>query len=167
MPAATPDPKSFDEFYHEHKGQLLGAMLAATGNRRDAEDIVQDSFVRVLERWDRVAMMERPDGYLFRVAYRLRTRHLKSTLRRGGDDDRGTRRPLDPGPSVDAHLDLLEGLSHLRLADRKLLVLSAWLGLNDEELAELLQLKPGTVRVRLHRARRALSAQIGGTDEYA
>lgn len=39
-----------------------------TGNRQEAEEIMQDAFVAIWERWDRVGPMDDPTGYLYRTA---------------------------------------------------------------------------------------------------
>ena len=53
------EAETFEEFFEGHRRQLFGALCLITGNRFEAEEITQEAFVRVWERWDRVAAMDR------------------------------------------------------------------------------------------------------------
>lgn len=59
---------AFGDFVEREKLYLYGAMCLVTHDRHEAEEIVQDAFVRILEHWDRIAGMEDPRGYLYRTA---------------------------------------------------------------------------------------------------
>ena len=59
---------SFEEFYEATVRRLFTALCLVTGNRHEAEEVAQEAFVRVFERWDRVGTLEDPTGYLFRVS---------------------------------------------------------------------------------------------------
>ena len=52
-----------------------------TRNRHEAEDLTRDAFIRVLERWDRVAEMEDPHGYLYLMAMNNFRRRYGRALR--------------------------------------------------------------------------------------
>ena len=76
---------SFRDFYEATTGALFGAMCIVTGNRADAEELVQDAYLKVWERWDRVQVMDNPTGYLYRTAmnaFRMRHRRAKIAARR-------------------------------------------------------------------------------------
>jgi RNA polymerase sigma-70 factor, ECF subfamily len=55
-------PASFEDFYFDHHRDVYAAMWLVTRDRHEAEEITQDAFLRVLERWDRVAAMNDPTG---------------------------------------------------------------------------------------------------------
>ncbi|HEX9235014.1 MAG TPA: sigma factor, partial [Actinomycetota bacterium] len=59
---------SFEDFYQGERDALFGALALITGSRFEAEEIAQDAFLAVWQRWDRVAGMESPAGYLYRTA---------------------------------------------------------------------------------------------------
>jgi len=61
-------PASFEELFESQRVPLFKALCLLTGDRQEAEDIAQDAFVRVLERWERVGGLEDPVGYLYRTA---------------------------------------------------------------------------------------------------
>ncbi len=75
---------SFEEFYERERDGLFGALCLITGNRHEAEEITQDSFLAVWERWGRVAVMDNPTGYVYRTAlngFRKRRRRAALALR--------------------------------------------------------------------------------------
>ena len=61
-------PLSFDEFFQDEYPRLFATMCLTTGSRHEAEEIAQDAFVRLLERWDRVGVLAEPAGFLYRTA---------------------------------------------------------------------------------------------------
>jgi RNA polymerase sigma-70 factor (ECF subfamily) len=74
-------PISFDEFFLAERDGLFGALWLVTRNRHEAEEIAQDAFLKVWERWGRVAAMADPSGYLCRTAMNLwRSRGRRAAL---------------------------------------------------------------------------------------
>jgi RNA polymerase sigma-70 factor (ECF subfamily) len=90
---------SFDGFFDMHYERLLRTMYLATGDRHEAEDLAQDAFVRVYERWDRVGRMDDPVGYLYRTALNLRRSRLRR-LAVAARRLRGGRGEEPPDPAV-------------------------------------------------------------------
>jgi hypothetical protein len=75
--SGPPGPHLFEAFVEAQHTRLFRALYLVTGNRQEAEEIIQDAFVAVWERWDRVPLMDDPTGYLFRTAmnvFRKRSR---------------------------------------------------------------------------------------------
>ncbi|HEY8018983.1 MAG TPA: sigma factor, partial [Actinomycetota bacterium] len=64
----TAAPAAFEDFFEAERARLLRALYLLTGNAQEAEEVLQDSFMAVWERWDRVSTMDDPTGYLFRTA---------------------------------------------------------------------------------------------------
>src|SRR5437867_2970785 len=58
----------FESFYLAHRLRLFRALVVVTRDVHAAEELTQDSFVNVWERWERVRQMEDPAGYLYRTA---------------------------------------------------------------------------------------------------
>jgi RNA polymerase sigma factor (sigma-70 family) len=76
---------SFEDFFRDAHVSLFRALALVTGNRQEAEDVMQVAFMKVFERWNRVSEMENPEGFLYRVAmneFRSRYRRAKRAIRR-------------------------------------------------------------------------------------
>jgi len=52
----------FEDFFETHRRPLFGALCLVTGNRSEAEEITQDAFLKLWERWERVARLEDPNA---------------------------------------------------------------------------------------------------------
>jgi RNA polymerase sigma-70 factor (ECF subfamily) len=150
----------FERFYAATAGRLVGQVYAITGNLQEAEDAVQEAFVRASLRWGRIRNYDLPEAWVRRVAINL----VRSEARRAGRRLRALIRhglPQEvPGPSAgeDATVQLLEGLP---LRYREVLVLYYLVGLSIEETAKQLGAPIGTVKARLSRGRKAVAARLG------
>ena len=51
---------SFEEFFPTERARLFGALSVMTGNRAEAKEMIQDAFLKVWERWERVGAMAGP-----------------------------------------------------------------------------------------------------------
>src|SRR6266536_5105294 len=75
----------FDTFFEEEHERLFKALYFVTGNRHDAEELMQDAFLKLWERWDQIHRIDDPTAYLFRVAlngFRTRRRRAAVALRK-------------------------------------------------------------------------------------
>jgi RNA polymerase sigma factor (sigma-70 family) len=148
---ATPPVDSFEEFFNREKGELFGALALVTRNRHEAEELAQDAFVRLFERWDRVREMDDPRGYLYRTAmnaFRSRYRRAVLAARRGV----GLIRPDDDIAAVDARDAAVRALATLSPRQRAAVVLVDLLGFPSEEAARVLGIRASTVRMHTSRA---------------
>jgi Sigma-70 region 2 len=105
-PASTRS-SSFEE---EHE-RLFKALYFVTGNRYDAEELMQDAFVSLWERWDEIGRIEDPTGYLFRVAlngFRMRRRRAAMAVRKVVPIPERRDAFLDAGMRADVRQLLLE-----------------------------------------------------------
>ena len=74
----------FDTFFLEEHSRLFKALYFVTGNRQDAEELMQEAFMKLWERWDEIGRIDDPTGYLFRVAlngFRMRRRRAAMAIR--------------------------------------------------------------------------------------
>ena len=153
------EPLTFEDFYGSVHRPLFGALRVITGNRADAEDISQEAFLRVWERWERVAPMDNPEAFLFRTAmnvFRNRSRRARLALRRtiGGPD------PRDELAEVEER-DLVErALRPLTPRERAAVVLTCYVGLTSQEAGRVLRIRSGTVRTLTARARGAMKTAM-------
>jgi RNA polymerase sigma-70 factor (ECF subfamily) len=153
----APDPlgHSFERFFDAESRRLFGALAVMSGNRAEAEEVMQDAFLKVWERWDRVSAMDSPEGFLYRTAlnvYRKRLRRAAVAVRRATnqlaqDDALG---------DVETRDEIFRLLRNLTPREREAIVLTAYLGYSTKEAGELLGIKANTVRVLTTRARASL-----------
>jgi RNA polymerase sigma-70 factor (ECF subfamily) len=146
---------TFDEFFEMERRRLFRALLLITHDTTEAEDLMQEAFVRVWERWDRVGTLDDPVGYLFKTAMNLH----RSAVRRAVAAARRSLRPpteLDPFESVIERDEAVRSLASLTPRQRAALVVTELLGYSSEEAGSILGVRPGTVRTLTSQARTAL-----------
>jgi RNA polymerase sigma factor (sigma-70 family) len=149
------DPSSFDEFVEAVNVRLFRALYLVTGSRYEAEEVMQEAFLAVWERWERVRTLDDPTGYLFRTAlnvWRKRLRRASLAARKAASlvpND-------DPFASVDEREAVFGALRTLRPKERAAIVVTGLLGYTAEAAAPLLGMTASTVRMHASRARAAL-----------
>jgi RNA polymerase sigma-70 factor (ECF subfamily) len=151
---------TFEAFFEDHHGSLFRALWLVTRNRHEAEELMQDAFLKVWERWERVASLEDPAGYLFRTAmnlFRSRRRRAAVAIRRAV----GLLPHDDQLAAVEEREAVIRALAPLTRRQRAAIVLTDLLGLTSEEAGELLGIKSATVRVLAARGRSALAKEKG------
>lgn len=151
--ASSPVP--FEGFFEREREALYRSLWLVTRNRFEAEELTQEAFVRVLERWDRVSTMEDPRAYLFRTAMNaFRTSYGRARL--------AARRaigvlPEDHGVAEIEERDVaVRALARLSPRQRAAVVLTDMLGFRSEEAARMLGIRPSTLRMHTSRAHAAL-----------
>lgn len=159
----TTDDVGFADFFARRFERLVRACLLLTGSVAEGEDLAQEAMARVLERWDRVSMMDDPEGYLYRTALNLHRNALKRLAM--ATRLRASEEPAEDSDRLDRRLDLRRAIRSLPRAQREALVLVEWLGYSAEEAGPLLGIEAASVRGRLHRARESLRQRYGGLDE--
>ena len=158
--AALAETASFEFFVTASQTRLFGSLCLMTGSRHEAEEIAQEAYLRVLERWDHVQRLDDPTGYLFVTALNV----FRKRLRRAGI---ALRRSIGMAPSQDAfdaaedRAVVLGALAQLPLDQRAALVVTALLGYSSEEAGRMLGVQPSTIRARATRARASLRELIG------
>jgi RNA polymerase sigma-70 factor (ECF subfamily) len=156
---------AFEDFFEAQHVTLYRALWLTIGNTHEAEEIMQDAFLKLWERWERIAALEDPVGYLYRTAMNL----LRSRRRRAAVALRkviGHMPPEDGLEAVEGRDAVVRALSSLTPRQRAAIVLTDVLGLTSAQAAELLGVSPSTVRVLGARGRAVLKDQLGGGDEH-
>lgn len=154
---------SFEDFFEAERDRLFGLLVLVTGDRDEAEELAQDAFVAVWERWDRVRAMENPAAYLRRSAinaFRKRYRRAQ-VLRRIAGSLGGARTAGSPEEA----LMLDETLRALSPRQRAALVLTELLGYTAAEAAAALGVKPSTIGALKHQGRAALRRDSEPADD--
>jgi RNA polymerase sigma-70 factor (ECF subfamily) len=153
----------FDTFFLEEHERLFKALYFVTGNRHDAEELMQDAFLRLWERWGEIDRISDPTGYLFRVAlngFRMRRRRAALAIRKVAPVPENRDEFLDAEMRADVRQLLLEITPRQRAA----LLLVDLLGYPSEQAAHILRVRPSTVRALATKGRRALRATEGARD---
>lgn len=149
----------------DHIDRLYRAACALCGSRHDAEDLVQETFVRVLRR-PRLLRNEDDLGYLMRALRNTHISRLRAAARRPLEaPDAATlltvpdRRAADPLRRLESD-ELFREISRLAPDFRDALIAIDLVGLSYREASVALGVPEGTVTTRLHRARRSLAAAL-------
>jgi RNA polymerase sigma-70 factor (ECF subfamily) len=153
----------FEEFFQAEHVRLARALYLLTGSAAEADELTQEAMVRVYERWDRVRQMGSPQGYLYRTALNLHRSRLRWLASRARQILQATPSP-DPAEVVQSRDSLDRALASLPPGQREAVVLVEWLGMDQEEAATALGIKPGSVRARLSRAKADLRRMLEDED---
>lgn len=160
--AALPD---FEDFYEREHLRLGRAIWLLTGDAGEAEELLQDAFTRVFERWSHVRRMDQPAGYVYRIAANLHRSRWRRALRAIPTLGRESEATPDLSDYVAERVDLWSALATLTPPQREVVVLIEFLGFDGPSAAVILGIRPSSVRVRLHRARARLREVLGGDDD--
>jgi RNA polymerase sigma factor (sigma-70 family) len=153
----------FDTFVEEEHVRLFKALYFVTGSREEAEDLAQEAFLKLWERWDQIDTIRDPTGYLFRVAlngFRMRRRRATMAIRK---------MPVPPEQRdgyVDAEMreDVRRLLLEVTPRQRAALLLVDLLGYPAEQAASILRCRPSTVRNLVSQGRKTLRETEGVRD---
>lgn len=154
----------FENFVETEHASLYGALCLIIRDRGEAEDLMQEAFLKVWERWDRVQGMEHPAGYLYRTALNLHRKRMRRA-------SVAVRRAVGLGPSRDPLADIetrdavVRALDALTPRQRESVVLVDLVEYSSEEAAEIMGIKAATVRVLASQARAAIRQNAGEADE--
>jgi RNA polymerase sigma-70 factor (ECF subfamily) len=160
-PAATLlTEREFQDLYRLHGRALWGYLYRLTGNAADADDLLQDSFCRLLA----TPLATRDDSqlraYLFRIASNASIDHW----RRAGRADRHAvsvaAAPVETADLATLRLDMSRTFRELKPQERVLLWLAHVEGHEHREIAQTLGLKAASVPVLIFRARRKLASLL-------
>ena len=162
------DARAFEDLVRRYQHRVFGVALRMLGRRADAEDVAQDVFLRVHRAIGGFRGEARLSTWLYGITSRLCLNRLASAERKRMryDDDAVMDAPSDasdaPAAMERREIDaaLRRAIDELPDERRVVVVLRDIEGLSYDEIAEALELEPGTVRSRLHRARLDLKAKM-------
>lgn len=137
-------PLSFVDLYRSAHADMVRLAYLMTGSQETAEDVVQDAFVRMHRTYSRI---DEPRAYLRRSVVNGCTSHHRTRLRR----QRIGARLHDAAVQELEADELFDVLAQLAPRQRAAIVLRYWQGLDEAEIATVLQCRPGTVGSLLHR----------------
>lgn len=152
--------EDFDAFYRASSRRVLGHVYLSTGDLAASEDAVAEAFARAWQRWSSVSRADSPEAWVRTVATRVAIsswRRLRNRLvahqRATAVDD------LVPDLGPD-HVALVTALRKLPPTHRQAVVLHHLADLSVADIAESMDVAPGTVKSWLSRGRTALRAEL-------
>ena len=160
---------SFDAAFAAYRRRLYGYLVRMTRRRDVAEDLLQETFLRLAQHARRLDEDTRLGAWLFTVAHRLfvswtRAQGVRAMLaaevppRDPADDDRS---PLDAIAASQAQAALERAFAALAPPYREVALLVGVEGMQPTEVAQVLGQKPEAIRQRLARARAQLAGALG------
>jgi RNA polymerase sigma-70 factor (ECF subfamily) len=164
--AAGPD--AIEDLFAAHFDSIYRFAACRVG-RDAALDVASETFVQALRSADHLDPQRDARAWLFGVATNVLRHHHRAEQRR--IRAYAAFGHLYAEPEADGHdaecaslyrVRLVEALANLDARDREALLLFAWADLSYEEIATALEIPVGTVRSRIHRARRVLRGRLTG-----
>ncbi len=142
---------TFEELYARQYRPMVRLAFTLVDTRQRAEEVVQDSFAAVYERYDR---LDNPEAYLRVTVLNGCRRVLRRRILR-------RRHPAPPGQDSELGFNhVVDAIRRLPHQQRSMVVLRYDLQLTDAEIAETLDVPLGTVKSTLHRALATLRKEI-------
>lgn len=162
----TGDLGAFADLYERYRVPVFTFLVRLTGHHHLAEDLLQETFLRVYRARHAYEASERFRAWLFTIVRRLVADHYRRESIEW-DPERDAVETLVAPDTAEQHAEARElfarveqGLSQLPPAQREVIVLSRFAGMDADEIARVTGSTPGAVRVALHRALRRLRSLI-------
>lgn len=162
---------NFDALYRTHYPRIYRFLYRLTQSGDEAEDLAQETFVKLYRCLDKATPPENPTAWLFKVAANACYSHLRQTRRRRElVADERSHLHFPPGPSAVGSVEdefmekekrsrIRWAMEKLPLKDRMILELFQT-GLPYDDIARILELKPSSVGKKLFRARKKLVREL-------
>jgi RNA polymerase sigma-70 factor (ECF subfamily) len=150
---AAEEEQAFAEFYSASFPRLLRALVVVTGSLAEAEDVLQEAYVRAAARWQ---SLDDPEPWVRVVAINLaRDGHRRWRSRQRAEDRLGP--PPAVPPPDEGWSEVLVAMRSLPLPQREALALHYLFDLTVEQVAAELRRPAGTVKAQLSRGRARLA----------
>jgi RNA polymerase sigma-70 factor (ECF subfamily) len=167
-PKKSPHQAAFEDIYERHSREVWALVYARWLNADVALDIMQESFLRLWKQFQDGSDIVNPRAWVLRVARNLAEDHAKSAFRRYGTQAPQTMNgvqgheamPLDGMARDETFGQLRKEMEQLGQADREILTLRYALEYDTNQIAEVLEINPTAVHMRLSRARQRLAERL-------
>jgi RNA polymerase sigma-70 factor (ECF subfamily) len=163
------DPEAFAGLLRRFEGRALSIALHLGASRPDAEDIVQEAFIKLFRHIGSYRGGRRFSAYFYRIVVNESRQHLSE--RRGAGERamaseealRGAEAGSDPAERLATREEIRRALLTLTAREREVIILKEMHGLSTWEISRILRLNPITVRRHAMQARERLKALLGMT----
>jgi RNA polymerase sigma-70 factor (ECF subfamily) len=165
------DEEMFGAFYERTSRALWAYLSRMTRDPHQADDLLQESYYRFLRARGTYESEAHRRHSLFRIATNLmrdghrRSRHMPTTSIEGGQEPMAPRTGADAARQSDARTDLNRAMADLKPRERALLWLAYAQGSSHREIATVLGLRTGSIKLLLFRARRKLAVRLRGPEK--
>lgn len=154
----------FEAMYAAYRRPVLGYVLRRTRSPEDAADVIAETFLTAWRRLDEMPPDPEARLWLYGVARRVLANHHRGERRRSALAERLHADLIATWRSAAEFsgelADVTAAFRRLPEAQRELLALNAWEGLDHGQIAVVLGCSRNAVRIRLHRARMKLTAEL-------
>ncbi len=167
--AQTGSRDAFEEIYRIHFDRIYGYLRLSVGNRHDAEDLTNQTFIRMLESIDRFVWRQVPfSAWLFRIAHNLLIDHFRASKRTTPEEELEYPDVLEASAEDEAmtalgHESMLKLIGGLSPDQRQVLTLKFGFDFANAEIAAILGKSEGAVKALQHRAIGTLEQRLEHT----
>jgi RNA polymerase sigma-70 factor, ECF subfamily len=165
--AQAGDREALEELYLLHFDRIYAYLQMTVGNRHDAEDLTNQTFVKMLESIERFQWRKVPfSAWLFRIAHNLAMDHFRAHRRWQPEEEPPEPEHLAEHSAEDAALhsigdrSMLEMIESLSIDQQQVLTLKFVFGFSNAEVATILGKTEGAVKSLQHRALASLQRQL-------
>lgn len=167
--ATTPNRERLEDAFARHQGELLGTLYYLTGSREDAQDALQEAFIKCWRHLEQVAEIQNIRAWIFRIA--LNTgRDIRQTAwrrkRQSLPEEDQMVQATDNGPvaqaiQIEREARLRDALWHLRDEEKEVFLLRQNGDMTYDQIGETLAVPVGTVKTRMRAALKRLREVLG------
>ena len=160
------DREALAQVYHRARASVYALALSLLKNAHEAEDVTQDTFVKVWESAPGYRAQGSPMAWMLTIARNLSRMRLRQGGRQVGlEEEEWNAIPADaPAVSPEDRQVLQTALAALGEEERQIILLHAVTGLKHREIAELMELPLATVLSKYHRGLKKMRAQLEGDE---
>lgn len=155
----TKDERAYNHLYDNYSGALYNVIVKVLGNREEAVDVLQESFIKI---WKNMAQYDQDKGRLFTWMLQVTRNTAIDFMRSGSTQKENKTNRLEPNsPIIEQknftfmptdHLGLSKVVEGLRAEDKQIVDLAYFQGFTQHEIAEELSIPLGTVKTRARMA---------------
>jgi len=165
--ASRGDADAFRTIYERYRKMVYGLALSTCGRPTDAEDVLQDAFLRVHRSLPRFRGESKLSTWIWRVALSVALSHRRSARRRGPHTDEGLEEAASTAPPPEASLAVRDErdfvaarVAELPRRDSAILHLRYAEGRSFEEISQILDMPVGTAKSLVFRAKAELRRNL-------
>lgn len=152
-------------FFVRQHGRLVGALHLYTGDRHLAYELAQEALARACRDWEKVARMDAPQAWVYRVAMNLASSHFRRRRAERRAQGRMALERPPPDSDVAVRVAVREAIAELTSRQRQAVVLRYYGDLSVAETGKAMGCRPGTVRALTAQGLDGLRRHLGAREE--